>query len=76
MECRDPEAALRAWDEYLAHAPLQWLRIEAEYNRALCLVRLGRTEEAYASWLRSPTAPTEPIAGARPRLLSERCHGD
>lgn len=43
---REPEAALRAWDDYLAQAPLQWLRIEAEYNRALCLVRLGRTEEA------------------------------
>jgi hypothetical protein len=43
---RDREAALRAWDDYLARAPLQVMRIEAEYNRALCLVRLGRNEEA------------------------------
>jgi hypothetical protein len=43
---RDADSALRAWDDYLARAPLHPLRIEAEYNRALCLVRLGRDEEA------------------------------
>jgi hypothetical protein len=43
---RDADAALRAWNDYLARAPLHVLRIEAEYNRALCLVRLGRNEDA------------------------------
>jgi hypothetical protein len=43
---RDADAALRAWDHYLARAPLQVLRVEAEYNRALCLVRLGPKDEA------------------------------
>jgi hypothetical protein len=43
---RDAESALRAWDTYLTHAPLTVLRTEAEYNRALCLVRVGRDEEA------------------------------
>ncbi|WP_437302077.1 tetratricopeptide repeat protein [Sorangium sp. So ce388] len=43
---RNPSAALGAWDAYLAAAPRGRFAVEAQYNRALCLVRLGRTDEA------------------------------
>jgi hypothetical protein len=43
---RDPAAALRAWDAYLAARPDGVLAPEARYNRALTLVRLGRRDEA------------------------------
>lgn len=39
-------AALRAWDAYLGAAPAGRFAPEARYNRALCLVRLGRKGEA------------------------------
>lgn len=46
---RDPARALAAWDRYLAAAP-QDIRsgfvLEARYNRAICLFRLGQREEA------------------------------
>lgn len=45
----DPAAALRAWDAYLAAYPRGRLALEARYNRALTLVRLGRTGEARAA---------------------------
>ena len=49
---RDPAAALVAWDRYLAAAgPSGRFTLEARYNRAVTLVRLGRREEA-ASALR------------------------
>lgn len=43
---RDPAAALAAWDTYIAQARSATLLPEAQYNRALCLVRLRRTAEA------------------------------
>ncbi|TKC93622.1 tetratricopeptide repeat protein [Polyangium fumosum] len=43
---RDPAGALAAWDAYLRAAPRGRFAPEAHYNRALCLVRLGRTAEA------------------------------
>ena len=46
---RDPAAALRAWDEYLASYPDGRFAPEARYNRALALVRLGRMDEARAA---------------------------
>jgi hypothetical protein len=49
FEAHDPAAALRAWDEYLAAAPRGRFSVEARYNRALCLVRLGRREPARAA---------------------------
>lgn len=42
----DCERALKGWDAYLRAAPRGGLAVEARYNRALCLVRLGRSEEA------------------------------
>jgi len=46
---QDAAAALVAWDEYLAVAPGGRFALEARYNRALCLVRLGRSAEARAA---------------------------
>ncbi|WP_437790145.1 hypothetical protein [Sorangium sp. So ce693] len=43
---RSPAAALAAWNAYLAAAPRGRFAVEAQYNRALCLVRLGRADEA------------------------------
>ena len=47
----DPGAALAAWDTYLAAEPDGRFAIEARYNRALLLVRLGRYAEARAALL-------------------------
>jgi hypothetical protein len=44
---RDPAAALRGWDAYLARYPDGRFAIEARYNRAISLVRLGRRSEAH-----------------------------
>lgn len=43
---RDYREALTAWNDYLKQAPRGRFAVEASYNRALCLVRLGRTSEA------------------------------
>ena len=43
---KDPAAALAAWSDYLAHAPSGQLAVEARYNQALCLLKLGRAQEA------------------------------
>jgi len=45
----DPAAALAAWDAYLAAEPDGRFSLEARYNRALLLVRLGRYAEARAA---------------------------
>jgi hypothetical protein len=45
----DPAAALAAWDAYLAAEPDGRFAVEARYNRALGLVRLGRYGEARAA---------------------------
>jgi hypothetical protein len=45
----DPAAALAAWDAYLAAEPDGRFTVEARYNRALVLVRLGRYGEARAA---------------------------
>jgi hypothetical protein len=43
---QNPSAALAAWDDYLAKKPKGPLVVDATYDRALCLVRLGRRAEA------------------------------
>jgi hypothetical protein len=42
----DPARALALWESYLREAPRGRFAVEARYNRALCLVRLGRHAEA------------------------------
>jgi hypothetical protein len=42
----DPARALAGWDAYIAAAPNGAFAPEAQYNRALSLVRLGRNSEA------------------------------
>jgi TolA-binding protein len=42
----DLEAAAQAWNRYLAAYPRGALREEARYNRAVCLLRLGRSADA------------------------------
>lgn len=42
----DPAAALDAWNGYLAHYPAGTFAPEARFNRAVCLLRLGRRTEA------------------------------
>jgi len=46
---RNWPVALDRWNAYLAAAPRGQFAVEAHYNRALCLVRLGRTSEARAA---------------------------
>ena len=41
-----PAAALAAWDAYRAAEPRGPLAVDARYDRGLCLLRLGRKEEA------------------------------
>jgi hypothetical protein len=41
-----PAEALAAWDTYLAAEPRGPLSVDARYGRALCLLRLGRKQEA------------------------------
>jgi hypothetical protein len=52
FRARNYAAALSAWDAYLSRFPAGTLALEAEYNRALCLMRLRRYAEA-----RSALAP-------------------
>lgn len=46
FDAHDDARALTAWDAYLAHSPSGRFAPEAKYNRALCLIRLGRRDEA------------------------------
>jgi hypothetical protein len=46
---KQPAAALVAWEAYLREAPGGRFALEAQYNRAMCLVRLGRSEAAGAA---------------------------
>jgi len=43
---QNPSAAVAAWDAYLAAEPKGPLSVDARYDRALCLVRAGRKNEA------------------------------
>jgi TolA-binding protein len=42
----NPPAALAAWTAYLRHYPTGTFAPEARFNRAICLLRLGRRREA------------------------------
>jgi hypothetical protein len=43
---RDPSRALPLWEAYLRDAPAGRFAPEAKYNAALCMVRLGRVDDA------------------------------
>ena len=62
-------AALAAWDAYLRSAPQGRLVVEARYNRAIALVRLGRRGEAEAAL--APFARGEISGGYRAREARE-----
>lgn len=49
FRARRYDEALRAWEVYLAQTPAPTFALEARYNRALCLLRLGHFEEARAA---------------------------
>jgi len=61
--------ALAAWDDYLRSVPAGRLIIEARYNRAIALVRLGRQSEAEAEL--APFARGEIGGGYRAREARE-----
>jgi hypothetical protein len=65
---RDPAQALRAWDAYLQAYPSGRFALEARYNRALALVRLGRVADARAAL--TPFANGE-VGGYRQREARE-----
>jgi len=46
FNAHDFGAALVAWNDYIARAPRGRFAAEAQYNRGICLVRLGRSAEA------------------------------
>ena len=54
----DPAASLRAWDQYLADFAAGSFATDARFNRALCLIRLGRHAEARAALEPLADAPT------------------
>jgi hypothetical protein len=53
---RDYGSALARWDAYIAAAPQGHFVPEAQFNRIVCLVRLGRREDAVASIRALPLA--------------------
>jgi hypothetical protein len=62
-------AALAAWDEYLRAAPTGRLVVEARYNRAIALARLGRRADAEAAL--TPFARGEVSGGYRSQEARE-----
>lgn len=60
--------AIAAWDDFLRVAPNSALATEARYNRALCLVRLGRSDDARKAL--APFAAGD-MAGYRQREAAE-----
>jgi hypothetical protein len=60
----DPAAAVAAWDAYLAAEPDGRFSVDARYNRALLLVRLGRYAQARAALVPFARGDVEP-AGYR-----------
>ena len=57
FQSRDAAAAVRAWDAYLSTYPSGHFAPEARWNRALALVRAGRTADARAALAAFADAP-------------------
>jgi hypothetical protein len=53
-----PAAALAAWDRYLADFPAGSFADDARFNRALCLIRLGRLADARSALTPFAAAPS------------------
>jgi TolA-binding protein len=66
---QSPASALRAWDAYLAQYPNGRFALEARYNRAISLVRLGRRAEARAALTPFAQAPAGSYRRAEAREL-------
>jgi hypothetical protein len=64
-----PARALAAWDDYLAAYPVGVFAPEARYNRALCLVRLGRLGAAARALRPFAAGAQEGYRRAEARLL-------
>ena len=62
----DPMAALVAWDAYLAAEPAGRFAVEARYNRAILLVRIGRYAEARAALEPYARGEVEPAGYRQP----------
>jgi TolA-binding protein len=69
FRARDFAAALRAWDLYLQAFPSGTFAVEARYNRAICLVRLGQKAEARRALL--PFSKGEVARGYRQAEATE-----
>lgn len=67
--------ALAAWEAYLRDAPKGALAPEARWNRAVCLVRLGRTEEARKALEPFAHAPEGSYRQADAKALLEALDG-
>jgi len=68
----DPAAAVAAWDAYLAAEPVGRFSVEARYNRALLLIRIGRYAEArtaLAPFARGEVAPAGYRQGEAEQLV-------
>lgn len=72
----DDDAALRAWEDYLARFPSGRFVPEAMFNRAICLVRLGRDEEARTVLERIATGAYGATRRDDARTLLERLRAD
>jgi hypothetical protein len=68
FEGDDPARALTAWDAYLASYPTGAFAPEARLNRAACLIRLGRRDEARRMLV--PVAEGSAFAYGRERARS------
>ena len=57
----EPAVSLAAWDAYLAAEPTGRFAVEARYNRAIVLARLGRYAEARAALEPFARGEVEPV---------------
>jgi hypothetical protein len=69
FHARDASRALSGWDAYLASYPRGTFAPEAQLNRAVCLLRVGRRSEARAALERLVAAPSGAYASDRARAL-------
>ncbi len=67
----DFSRALDAWDRYLAVAGQSPLVIDARYNRAVCLARLGRRDEAREALLPFASGDASAYLQAEAKALLE-----